>query len=96
MLVLLIFLIINVNCKIWNIRDAGAKPSDKSISTCNNNTKIVNQLLNNKLQPYDTLLIPNNEDYWFNGRIYASNISDIIIQIDGSINYQSDRKYWHI
>ena len=94
--ILLALTIININCihcKIWNVINEGIIPSLSDISICNNNTKIINNLLN-KLQCNDTLLFPYNFSFWFNGGINGNNLKDIVIQIDGTINFQNDRKYW--
>ena len=83
-----------IECKVWNILNEGAIASNSSISACNINTQIITQLLKNQLQSGDTLLIPDAHQFWLNGGIYIDSIANIIIQIDGSIHYQNNRKYW--
>ena len=92
-LYIVLYLIIPINSTIYNISDEGVIPTLSDIDTCNNNTRLINEALT-KLQSGDTLLIPSNNNYWFNGGIYASNLMDIIIQVDGSINFQNDHTEW--
>ena len=93
--ILVIFINIS-NSKIWNLQDLGAIPNKKDISTCNNNTKLINDTLNNMISSGDTLLLPGNENqiFWFNGGIYVYNLTNVTIQIDGTISYTDDRDKW--
>jgi len=93
LLILFVFFLSVCPGKVWNILDEGAIPNDQSIATCNNNTQILNNLLQHQAQRGDTVLIPAPHPFWFNGGISGS-LHDIIIQIDGSIHYQNQRKYW--
>ena len=52
------------------------------------NTAILNNLTK-QLNPGDILLFPSGQDFWFNGGIIASDLHDVTIQIDGSINFQN-------
>lgn len=97
LLVLISFIFTNIcNGKIYNLQDLGAIPNQKDISTCNNNTKLINDTLNNMISSGDTLLIPGENDqiFWFNGGIYVYDKTNITIQIDGTISYTDDRDKW--
>ena len=61
-------------CKVVNLLNQGAVPFDDSIETATSNTIVFNNTLAD-LQPYDTLLIPFNYSFWFNGGIYGTDLS---------------------
>ena len=81
------------NANVFNIESRGATPDDQSLSIAINNTGVFNQTLLS-LAPGDTLLVPKGKIFWFIGGIYAANLSNITIQIDGIIKYIDDEKAW--
>ena len=82
-----------IHGEVFNIETAGAIAGNDSLSTCTTNTRIFNQTLWS-LQPGDTLLVPKGKIFWFIGGIYASNLVNITVQIDGSIYYTNDMNAW--
>jgi hypothetical protein len=67
-------------------------PSDTALTTCKSNTYILNETLAS-LQPNDVLLFPNTT-FCFIGGIYASDLRDVVIQVDGTIAFESDQDSW--
>ena len=78
---------------VLDIEDRGATPDDKSLEVSKNNTAVFNHTLW-ALKPGDTLLVPKGKTFWFIGGIYAANLTNITIQIDGIIRYIDNEKAW--
>eukprot|EP00730_Choanoeca_flexa_P000983 TRINITY_DN10428_c0_g1_i1.p1 TRINITY_DN10428_c0_g1~~TRINITY_DN10428_c0_g1_i1.p1 ORF type:complete len:431 (+),score=90.49 TRINITY_DN10428_c0_g1_i1:1228-2520(+) len=66
--------------------------ADTALTVCQSNTRILNESLAS-LEPFDVLLIPNTT-FCFTGGIYASDLRDVTIQIDGTIAFENDQKTW--
>jgi hypothetical protein len=54
--------------------------------------KLLNQTLNS-LKPGDTFIIPN-QTYYLMGGIIVSNLTSVVIQIDGTIAFSDDIDNW--
>ncbi len=72
--------------------DAGAVPDDSSLSTCWKNAAILNFSLA-ALRPGDTLLVPNASFHMMGG-CACTNLSDAVIQIDGTLVFSGDTQQW--
>eukprot|EP01084_Bolivina_argentea_P063298 115620_1 len=81
------------SASILNIEERGAIANNNSLSTCKSNTKIFNETLW-ALNDGDSLLVPKDKVFWFIGGIYASNLTNVTIIVDGSIYYTDDRDAW--
>lgn len=77
---------------IVNIVDLGAKPSDAALATCQFNTRVINKALA-VLQPGDTLLVPNST-FHVAGGITGGNLTDITLQIDGTLKWDNNQTAW--
>ena len=74
---------------VWNNDIENITSGDpQNCATYNQSTDTLNRLFQN-LSTGDTLLFPSGHDFWFTGGMFASNVIDITIQIDGSINFQN-------
>jgi hypothetical protein len=100
MLVSLLFLlltlyIVNVVSVYYDFEtDLKAIPDDESsYDIAVNNGNIMNNTLQNLLQPGDTLFIPN-KTFYISGGIYGSNLNGIKIIIDGTLKFSDDRDTW--
>eukprot|EP01084_Bolivina_argentea_P256086 431031_1 len=94
-LLMSIVIFIPSNSTIWNATEHNIVPglATNIYDYCvraDHNTNNMNNLLNNQLKPGDTLLFPASNEFWFTGGIYAANLQDITIQIDGSVNFQNN------
>lgn len=72
--------------------DAGAVPNDQSLATSWTNGGILNSTLA-ALKPGDTLLIPNVTFHLMGGCV-SVNLSDAIIQIDGTLVFSDNTHQW--
>ena len=79
--------------QLINFKTIGGIPGDDSLSVCWKNTHLLNQTIGS-LQNGDTLLIPSNETFWLMGGIYARDLSDITIQIDGILKFSDNYFEW--
>ena len=68
----------------------GTSGPDKSTAT--NNTKTLNAAFLS-LQSGDTLVIPNNS-YWLTGGVFASNLLDVTVVLDGTLRFLPGRAGW--
>lgn len=75
-----------------NYESLGAKPDDDSYETALKNGQLMNETLNS-LEPGDVFFIPNST-YTLVGGIVAQDIFGVTIQIDGTLNFTSDRETW--
>ncbi|GMH78956.1 hypothetical protein TrST_g4445 [Triparma strigata] len=66
------------------------KPDDPSLAA--DNTETLNSALAS-LTPGSTLHIPNNT-YWLTGGVYASDLVDATIQLDGTLMFSKGRRGW--
>ena len=79
----------------YNFIDLGGKSSQYDIKVAINNTKILNNILNKSSNKRDiTIHFPENNTFWFNGGIYGSDISNLTLIVDGSINFIDERSMW--
>jgi hypothetical protein len=69
--------------EVLNYETLGAIPDDDSYDVALKNGNLLNATLAN-LHPGDRLVIPNNT-YTLVGGIMASNITDVVFQIDGLV-----------
>lgn len=76
----------------YNIMDQGAVPDEHSLSTCLQNSAVMNMTLA-KLAPGDTLLVPNRT-FFVMGGIVGRRIRDVTIQIDGTLSFSNDTNAW--
>lgn len=78
----------------YDILTAGAIPDDNSYETMEANTEIIEKLMKDLAQ-YDTLVI--NEGTWFvNGGLRAHEISDVVIDVQGTLAFDANRTYWPV
>eukprot|EP00729_Bicosta_minor_P002821 gene2821-15510_t len=68
----------------------GTSGPDKSTAT--NNTKTLNAAFLS-LQSGDTLVIPNNS-YWLTGGVFASNLLNVTVVLDGTLRFLPGRAGW--
>jgi len=73
-------------------KDGFAVPEDSSLATAWKNGRILNATLAT-LKPNDVFVIPN-KTYHVMGGIIASNLIDVIFQLDGSLVFSDDMKEW--
>lgn len=85
---------------VVNFEDAGAVPCKKTLlQACDTSTKRAvknSELFNRTMQalaPGDTLLVPNST-YLMMGGIYASNLTDATLQIEGTLLFSDDCDAW--
>jgi hypothetical protein len=78
--------------EVLNYESLGAIPNDDSYDVALKNGNLLNATLSN-LQPGDRFVVPNST-YTLVGGIMASNISDVVFQIDGTLNFTNDRETW--
>ncbi len=82
-----------VTGKVINYQlDAGAIPDASDNVTAWKNGHIMNTTLNS-LQPGDTFFIPNSTFHLMGG-IVASKVSDVVIQVDGTLMYSDAINEW--
>lgn len=94
------FLLVVVSAAVVNIEDVGIvkckkttfKSCDTSTKQAFKNTALMNTTLAS-LAPGDTLLVPN-KTFLMMGGIYASNLSDITLQIEGTLLFSDDCDHW--
>ena len=79
--------------QVINFETIGGIPSDESISICWRNTYLLNQTINS-LKNGDILFIPSNKTFWLMGGIYARNLVNITIQIDGILKFSDHYFEW--
>ena len=69
-------------------------PGDDSLGTCIHNTAVMNNTLA-KLQPGDTLLVPNTT-FWMMGGVSNGNhpLVDVTFQLDGTLKFIGQPLVW--
>jgi polygalacturonase len=72
----------------------GAIADDNSYETALNNGDLLNKTLNS-LVPGDVFFV-SNKTFTLVGGIMAYNIKDVMFQIDGTLNFTSDRETWPV
>ena len=75
---------------IINLQTAGAQPGDAALATCQHNAGVLNRTLA-QLQPGDELVVPPGT-FWLMGGVYASNLSDVAVRVDGTLAFSNDSK----
>lgn len=82
----------SIDCSILNFDLLGGVKDNYNYEVFQHNTNLINTLFKNSTKN-DTLIIPNYT-YWFNGGIYAHDIQDLTIILDGIIKFQNNRSLW--
>ncbi len=77
---------------VINILDLGAIAGDPELATCQFNTRVMNKALA-LLQPGDTLLVPNST-FHVAGGISGGNLTDNILQFDGTLKWNNNQTAW--
>jgi hypothetical protein len=77
---------------IINFELLGAIANDDTYDVALHNGKLFNKTINN-LQDGDTFLIPN-KTFSLTGGIYAGNLTNILLLINGNIKFNDDRSKW--
>jgi hypothetical protein len=67
--------------------------SDTSLKTNQANAKLFNNTVS-AMEPGDRLVFPTDKVFHMMGGIYVENVSDIVIQLDGTIRFWNERKEW--
>uniref|UniRef100_A0A7S2HCT4 Pectate lyase superfamily protein domain-containing protein n=1 Tax=Helicotheca tamesis TaxID=374047 RepID=A0A7S2HCT4_9STRA len=78
--------------KIIDFSSIGGKAYDSSPQTELHNAKLLNQTLQTLLQPNSKLVIKGT--FHLMGGIYASNLKDVVLQLDGSLIFSKNIKFW--
>lgn len=79
--------------QIVNFETVGGIADNSSLDVCWANAHLLNQTFAS-LQNGDTLLIPSNKTFWLMGGIYARNLVNITIQIDGILKFSDVQEVW--
>lgn len=74
--------------------DCGAVPYKKDYDTMLKNSQVLTDTLNS-IEPGSTLLI-SNKTFHLLGGVYASNINNVVIQLDGTLSFDNDRDNWPV
>eukprot|EP01038_Epipyxis_sp_PR26KG_P006617 gene6617-9084_t len=82
-----------VQSAIVNFERIGGIPHNTSYEVAFANGQLFNDTLN-KLQPFDVFIIPNRTFTMVGGIIVEVGLSDVVIQIDGTISFTNDRETW--
>jgi len=79
--------------RIVDFETVGGIAGNSSLDVCWANSHLLNQTFAS-LQNGDTLLIPTNKTFWLMGGIYARNLVNITIQIDGTLKFSDAQEVW--
>jgi polygalacturonase len=77
---------------VFNFSEEGGVASKNDIETEWANGRLMNQTFS-QLEPGDTFLIPN-ETYSVMGGIFAHNLENVTIQLDGTLSFSRNIKHW--
>ena len=72
---------------VLNFEDLGGIPSDESNETCAFNSELLANVLNHNASNH-TLLFPYNTTFHFHHGIIGANVTNSVIQIDGTIRFE--------
>eukprot|EP00939_MAST-03C_sp_MAST-3C-sp1_P000892 g892.t1 len=87
--VLLLALFGRSDATVYNFEtDGGAKANDRSWDTVWNNGRALNASLA-KLSSGDTFIVPEGKVFYLMGGIKASNLTDVVLHIDGTLEFAS-------
>mmetsp|Transcript_3689 Transcript_3689/g.13260 ORF Transcript_3689/g.13260 Transcript_3689/m.13260 type:complete len:589 (+) Transcript_3689:118-1884(+) len=79
--------------EVFDIEQEGAKASQlHTVALSEHNAAVINDVLQ-RMRPLDTLLVPN-KTFWTMGGISASGLTDVTIQLEGTLKFSSSIKSW--
>lgn len=67
-------------------------PNNSSVAACDYNTNLMSYMLQNNIS-YSTLIVPSNTVFYFRTGIFARNLRNAILQIDGTMRFQKMSDY---
>jgi hypothetical protein len=70
-------------------QDFHAVPDKRDLETQRQNTKILSLALSSLL-PHSSLVVPANRTFYLHHGVYGSNVTSVIIQIDGRLEFRRD------